>query len=108
LDEALDCLRCRLQELRPDMDISSEIDDDEELDSTVSSTMNALNAPHRFARAVRFGPSPREMDLLKKKLSEMEQENKPSMVTLVLFRAKKRRMMTIKIPLPVYDRKVTS
>jgi hypothetical protein len=77
LDEALDCLRSRLRELRPDTDITNEVDDDE-LDSIVSSTMNALNAPHRFARAVRFGPSPspRELDLLKKKLLEMEQENK--------------------------------
>jgi hypothetical protein len=78
LDEALDNLRSRLRQLRPDTELSNEYDDDDndELDSIVSSTVNALSAPHRFVRAVRFGPSPREVDLLKKKLLEMEQENK--------------------------------
>jgi hypothetical protein len=75
IDEALDSLRSRLGELRGDTGVTNEVDDDE-VDSIVSSTMNALNAPHRFARAVRFGPSTREVDVLKKKLLKMEQENK--------------------------------
>ncbi|KAG7348548.1 patatin-like phospholipase [Nitzschia inconspicua] len=74
LDEALDSLRGRLRELRPDTDLSTDLDDDE-VDSIASSIMNALNAPHRFARTVRFDTSSREIDVLKKKLSLMQQEN---------------------------------
>ena len=75
LDEALDSLKTHISELRPDSGMSNEIDDDE-LDSIASSTMNILNAPHRLSRAVRFVPLSKEVDLLKKKLSEMEKENR--------------------------------
>jgi vacuolar-type H+-ATPase subunit I/STV1 len=73
LDEALASLRNRLRDLRPEM--PNEVDDDE-VDSIASSTMNFVNAPHRLARTVRFGASPREMETLRKNLSQMQQENK--------------------------------
>ena len=72
LDEALDHLKARLQELRPETDLAEDAADD--LDSIASSTMNALSAPHRRVRTVRFSDS-REAKTLQKKLSQVEQEN---------------------------------
>lgn len=74
LDETLNGLRNRLRELRSESGLSREMDDDE-IDSIASSTLNSVNAPHRFARTVRFSPSAREVDILKKKVSQMRQEN---------------------------------
>jgi prefoldin subunit 5 len=73
LDEALDHLRVRLHELRPDNDFAEDADD--ELDSIASSTMNALCAPHHRVRTVRFSDS-KEVKTLQKKLSQVEQENR--------------------------------
>jgi prefoldin subunit 5 len=73
LDEALDSLKARLAELRPDTDLAEDIADD--LESIASSTMNPVAAPHRMARAVRFGGASAEVERLQKKLSKVEQEN---------------------------------
>jgi prefoldin subunit 5 len=73
LDEALDTLKSRLAELRPDTDMAEDMADD--LESIASSTMNPMAAPHRMARTVRFGGSYGEVEKLQKKLSKVEQEN---------------------------------
>jgi regulator of replication initiation timing len=71
LDLALDSLKARLHEIRPDTDLSEDAAD--ELDSIASnSTMNAVTAPHR---TVRFGVSPREVEALQAKLAMLEKEN---------------------------------
>lgn len=74
LDESLDRLKKRMQEVRPEADMSEEALDDE-LDSVASSTMNGLNALHHATRTVRFGPTSRDVEILKKKLSLLENEN---------------------------------
>ena len=73
LDEALDILKARLSELRPDTDLAEDMADD--LESIASSTMNPVAAPHKMVRAVRFGGASAEVERLQKKLSKVEQEN---------------------------------
>lgn len=69
LDEGLERLKSRVQELGPDYD---EVDD---LDSIASgSTVNAL-ALSKMNRIVRFGTSSRQADALQKKLAIAELEN---------------------------------
>jgi hypothetical protein len=69
LDEGLERLKGRVQDLRPDVDVSESADD---LDSIASS--NVVPSP-AHARGVRFGSTCREIAVLEKKLSKMEIEN---------------------------------
>mmetsp|Transcript_15732 Transcript_15732/g.27368 ORF Transcript_15732/g.27368 Transcript_15732/m.27368 type:complete len:136 (-) Transcript_15732:1459-1866(-) len=70
LDDALDQLKTRLQEVRPDSDLSEELADD--LESIASTT---FSAPHKNIRTVRFQGSSKEVEILQKRLSSMEREN---------------------------------
>jgi hypothetical protein len=71
LDEGLERLKRRAQELRPDADVSESADD---LDSITSSTINATSPAHS-ARGVRFGSTKGEVAVLERKLANMEREN---------------------------------
>lgn len=72
LDDGLERLKRRAQELRPDADISESVDD---LDSIASSSFNATSRVQSNVRGVRFGSATREVAVLEKRLSKMEQEN---------------------------------
>ena len=73
LDDGLERLVCRVQELRPDADFSETVDD---LDSIASSNVNASSTAHNSGgRGVRFGSTYGEIFNLEKKVSNLEHEN---------------------------------
>ena len=69
LDEGLERLKSRVQELGPHFDESDDLDS-----LASSSTVNALSSS-RLTRTVRFGGASRQVEILQKKLSKMETEN---------------------------------
>jgi len=70
LDEGLERLKSRVQELGPQYDESDDLDS-----LASSSTMNALTSSARHTRTVRFGGASRQVEILQRKLSRMEIEN---------------------------------
>jgi cell shape-determining protein MreC len=78
LDEGLDQLKARLQELRPELDLSEAAEDDD-VESIASSTVHTHAQYTNGGRFVRFtasSASAREVERLQNNLSRAEEENR--------------------------------